>query len=305
MVFKLLKKVKDSFKKTGTTLSNKLLSLFRKPLTEQSLEDLEKTLYEADLGIEMAEYLTEAIRKQSKQSNKNSTEDYLKLLKQLLIEELQIVSNKKEVHTPLKVILVVGINGSGKTTSIAKLTHWLQTEEKASCILGAADTFRAAAIDQLQKWAKHLDTDIVLGKNKGDPAAVAFDTVQAAHARKCQYALIDTAGRLHNKVHLMQELNKIKRSCQKVIEDAPHEVLLILDANLGQNSIDQALEFNKYTPLSGLILTKMDGSAKGGTALAIQRKLKIPIKYIGTGEKLEDFAPFDIETYVHQLIFET
>jgi fused signal recognition particle receptor len=198
------------------------------------------------------------------------------------------------------IILIVGVNGNGKTTSVAKLSHLLK-QNGQKVLVAAADTFRAAAIEQLDTWAQRLQIDIVKGSPKSDPAAVAFDAVQAAKARHCDVVLVDTAGRLHTKTPLMQELEKIKRSCYKASLSGPHETLLVLDATTGQNAIDQAKHFHKFTPLTGIILTKLDGTAKGGIVVAIQRELAIPIKFVGTGEQIDDLQPFDPKNFVENL----
>jgi len=198
------------------------------------------------------------------------------------------------------VVLIVGVNGSGKTTSIAKLARKLQ-EEGESLLLAAGDTFRAAAIDQLATWAERLDIPLIKSTPGGDPAAVAFDAATAAKARGVDTLIIDTAGRLQNKTDLMHELEKVGRVIKKVIPDAPHETLLVLDATTGQNALDQAEVFNTFTPLSGIILSKLDGSAKGGIALSIYQKLGIPIEWVGVGETLDDLVPFDKDAYADAL----
>ncbi len=215
----------------------------------------------------------------------------------------QIPSGLEEVSAARMpaIFLIVGVNGNGKTTSVAKLSHLLKQNNK-KVLVAAADTFRAAAIEQLETWAEKLKIDIVKGAPKSDPAAVTFDAIQAAKARGCDVVLIDTAGRLHTKTPLMQELEKIKRSCQKASSNGgPHETLLVLDATTGQNAIDQAKHFHKFTPLTGIILTKLDGTAKGGIIIAIQRELGIPIKFIGTGEQIDDMQPFDPQKFVESL----
>lgn len=204
-----------------------------------------------------------------------------------------------EEASPL-IILIVGVNGNGKTTSTAKLAHLFQKEDK-KVLVGAADTFRAAAIEQLETWAQKIGVDIVKGAPKSDPASVAFDTVKAGISRQAEVILIDTAGRLHTKTNLMQELEKIRRSCKKLSSKSPQETLLVLDATTGQNAIDQAKHFHQYTPLTGIILTKLDGTAKGGIVVAIQKELGIPVKFIGTGEQLDDFEPFDSASFVEGL----
>ncbi len=205
-----------------------------------------------------------------------------------------------EVSTAPHVIMVVGVNGNGKTTSVAKLAKRYKTDN-VKVIVAAADTFRAAAIEQLALWADRYGIEIVKGAPNSDPAAVAFDAVSAGKARNADIVIIDTAGRLHTKLPLMQELEKIKRSCRRFIAEAPHETLLVLDATTGQNAIEQAKIFNRFTPITGLILTKLDGSAKGGVIVNIERQLGIPVKYIGVGEGIDDLIPFDPEAYVDAL----
>lgn len=207
----------------------------------------------------------------------------------------------KKALAPPTVILVVGVNGNGKTTSIAKLAKLLK-EDEARVLLAGADTFRAGAQEQLAIWANRLGVDIVAANYKSDPAAVAFDAISKALAKGYDYVIIDTAGRLENKTHLMKELEKIRRSCQKLVPEAPHETLLVMDATVGQNGLTQAKAFHEATPLTGIILTKLDGTAKGGTAFGIQRALKIPIKFISTGETVDDFAIFEPSSFVEALL---
>lgn len=267
------------------------------------LEQLEQLLYEADFGVQTAMELTQKIRQLHLSNPSFKTADYLLALRSHLITLLDqnpsgLVA-PSDGQSPL-IILIVGVNGNGKTTSVAKLSNLLKQNGK-KVLVGAADTFRAAAIEQLDTWAERLQIDIVKGSPKSDPAAVAFDAVVAAKARQCDVVLIDTAGRLHTKTPLMQELEKIKRSCHKAALSGPHETLLVLDATTGQNAIDQAKHFHKFTPLTGIILTKLDGTAKGGIVVAIQRELGLPIKFIGTGEQIEDLEPFDSHSFVDNL----
>ena len=307
MVFQFLKssysKFKSALSRARTLFGNKLLSLFQGKIDEHTLEQLEQLLYEADFGVQTAMELTNHVRELHKANPSFKTEDYLSALRTHLITLLNQTPSKiaeipKEQH-PL-VILIVGVNGNGKTTSVAKLSHLFKQGGK-KVLVAAADTYRAAAIEQLTTWAEHLQIDIVKGSPKSDPAAVAFDAVQAAKARECDVVLIDTAGRLHTKLPLMQELEKIKRSCHKASSSGPHEILLVLDATTGQNAIEQAKHFHKFTPLTGLILTKLDGTAKGGIVIAIQRELGLPIKFIGTGEQVDDLQPFDSKFFIENL----
>jgi len=304
MVFKFLKtsysNVKNALTKSGSLIGSKLRSLFHGPVDESTLDKLEEILYEADLGAEYARELTEQIRGKLKKDPSIKSEALIDEIRQEILQNLKKHQHSNEITESPHVILVIGVNGNGKTTSIAKLAHHYHQDGK-KVILGAADTFRAAATEQLETWAHRLKVDIVKGHPKSDPASVVFDTVSAGVSRKADIILIDTAGRLHTKIPLMQELEKIKRSCKKTIPSAPHETLLVLDATTGQNAVDQAHTFNKFTPITGLILTKLDGTAKGGSAIAIQRKLGIPIKYIGVGEGIEDLQPFDPESFVNTL----
>lgn len=307
MVFNYIKAgyqaLKNVFLKTGSLLGSKLRTLFQKEIDEETLESLEEVLYQSDLGVKLAVELTEKIRALHYKNPKYTSEDYIEEIKKEIAKQLDkknhSLIDSSTLSTPA-VILVVGVNGSGKTTSIAKIAHILQNNGK-KVLLAAADTFRAAAIEQLATWAERLNIDIVKGNPGSDPAAVAFDALTAAKARQCDYVIIDTAGRLHNKTHLMQELEKVKRTCNKVIENAPHEILLIIDANTGQNGIDQAKTFHQFTPLTGLILTKLDGSAKGGIIVAAQNEINVPVKFIGVGEGIEDLKEFDTNSYINAL----
>lgn len=279
-------------------LGQKIRQLFRGRVDEATLEELEELFYQADLGGKTSAQLTDLVRNLSKK-NRSSDEilDSIKdeLLKQLLT--IPVTSNEEGVP---HVVLIVGVNGNGKTTTVAKLAHHYQKQGK-KVLIAAADTFRAAAIDQLEKWAEKTDCVLVKGVHGGDPAAVVFDAIDAAKSRGCDVVLIDTAGRLHTKTDLMQELEKIRRVCGKALPGAPHETLLVLDATIGQNGIEQATVFHSFTPLNGLVLTKLDGTAKGGAAIAIQKKLQLPIKYVGTGETLEAFALFNPQEFINDL----
>lgn len=304
MILKFIKasysNVKKALEKTGSLIGNKLRNLFQGPIDEDSLEKLEEILYEADLGAEYSRELTEKVRQKLKKDPSIKSEILIDEIRQEILDNLKKHEKHEETSETPHVILIVGVNGNGKTTSIAKLAHHYHHAGK-KVILGAADTFRAAATEQLETWAHRLQADVVKGNPKSDPASVVFDAVSAGVSRKADVILIDTAGRLHTKIPLMQELEKIKRSCKKVIPSSPHETLLVLDATTGQNAVDQAQTFHKFTPITGLILTKLDGTAKGGAAIAIQRKLGIPIKFIGVGESVEDLQPFDAEAFVNAL----
>lgn len=268
---------------------NFLKKLFSKK--EWNYEELEQTLFEADLGAELAAEIVEKVRKVPQN-------EAIPLVKKHILS-LFPTQPTPIIHSP-HIILLVGVNGSGKTTTLAKLAQKYRSEGK-QVLIAAADTFRAAAIEQLEIWATKLGVSIIKAKPKSDPSAVAFDAVQAALARKADILLIDTAGRLQNKTDLMHELSKIRRTIQKLVPSAPHETLLVLDATIGQNAIDQAKTFHTFTPISGIVLTKLDGSAKGGIAAALQREAKLPIRWIGLGESAQDLQPFNPETYVEEL----
>lgn len=298
------KKVRDALVKTSTMLGNKLRALFSKGLDEQTLEQIEQLFYESDLGLETAAELTQKIKELHRQNPSLDAESLIAGIRTDLIRTLSQHPTQLATVSPDKgplVILIVGVNGNGKTTTVAKLAKHFKDANKR-VLIGAADTFRAAAMEQLETWAQRLNVDIVKGNSKSDPAAVVFDTLTAAKARQADVVLIDTAGRLHTKTPLMQELEKIRRSCKKVCPDAPHETLLILDATTGQNAVDQAQIFHKFTPITGLILTKLDGTAKGGIVVSIYRKLGIPVKFIGIGEGIEDLEPFHPENFVNALL---
>ncbi len=307
MVLNFLKsgyqKVKDSLSKAGALLGNKIRALWGTDINEDTLNKLEKLFYEADLGIQTTKDLVDKVRQEHRLHPKISSEELILVIRQYLLSLLPpSLPSSPSTSTPSPlIILIVGVNGNGKTTTVAKLAKRYQNEQK-SVLLAAADTFRAAATEQLDLWAQRLAIPLVKGTNKSDPAAVAFDAVTAAKARGVDILLIDTAGRLQTKSHLMQELEKIKRSCKKVMELAPHETWLVLDATTGQNAIDQAKIFHHHTPLTGLVLTKLDGTAKGGIVISIQKHLGIPVKFIGTGEGIDDLEAFDAESFINTLL---
>lgn len=296
-------KVKSALSKARSYFGEKIISLFQSPISEETLEQLERLLYEADFGVKTAQELTNKVREMHKANPALKTADYLAALREELVSILSCyptnLNEPSSDQLPF-VILVVGVNGNGKTTSVAKLANFLRLSGK-KVLVGAADTFRAAAIEQLEMWAEKAQVDIVKGAPKSDPAAVAFDAVFAAKSRQCDVVLVDTAGRLHSKIPLMQELSKIRRSCYKASINGPHETLLVLDATTGQNAIEQAKQFHHFTPITGLVLTKLDGTAKGGIIVAIQRELAIPVKFIGTGESIDDLQPFNPQSFVDNL----
>lgn len=286
------KKILSPISKWKSSLGQKVRAIFSK--TPDSFAELEQIFYEADLGPSTAIELVEKLQKK-----KPSPEAVLPFLKS---EILQVFppAIEQNLQTP-HVILVIGVNGSGKTTTLAKLAHHYKKQKK-SVLIAAGDTFRAAAVEQLEAWSKRLEIPLIKSQPNSDPSAVAFDALAAAKARNIDIVLIDTAGRLQTKTDLMQELAKVRRVCQKQCASAPHETLLVLDATLGQNALDQARTFHQFAPITGIVLSKLDGSAKGGIAVAIQKELKIPIRWIGLGEGEEDLIPFDAESYVDALL---
>lgn len=286
------------FKKILSPFAKKIRALFSKAPDDAAFDHLEQIFYEADLGAATSAELVDKIRSLYRKNPSLTTEEILAFVKQELLRDL--ATSHPPLHTP-HVILLVGVNGSGKTTTLAKLASHYRNQGK-KVLVAAGDTFRAAAIEQLETWAKRIGVDLIKSQPNSDPSGVAFDALAAAKARGIDIVLIDTAGRLQTKTDLMQELAKVRRICQKQIPTAPHETLLVIDSTIGQNAIDQAQTFHQFTPLTGIVLTKLDGSAKGGIAIAIQKQLKIPIQWVGTGESADDLAPFDPESYVSALL---
>ncbi len=272
---------------------------------EEVLDQLEEALIGADVGVDTTLALIEKIQDRVKKEKYVSTTELNKILHEEIVSLLvdaptQSLGFNPPANQQPYVILVVGVNGVGKTTTIGKLAHHYK-EAGNEVILGAADTFRAAAVDQLTIWSERIGVPIVKQNMGSDPSAVAFDTIQSAMAKKANVVLIDTAGRLHNKVNLMEELNKIKRVIQKQMPEAPHEVLLVLDGSTGQNALEQAKQFMAVTNVTALAITKLDGTAKGGVVLAIAHQCKIPVKYIGVGEQIKDLLLFDKDEFVDSL----
>jgi fused signal recognition particle receptor len=273
---------------------------------DEVLDQLEEALIGSDVGVDTTLAIIEKIQERVKKEKYVSTVELNKILHEEIVSLLidaptqQLGFNPPSANNPY-VILVVGVNGVGKTTTIGKLAHQYKAAGN-EVILGAADTFRAAAVDQLTIWSERVGVGIVKQSMGSDPSAVAFDTIQSAMAKNANIVIIDTAGRLHNKVHLMDELNKIKRVIQKKLPDAPQEVLLVLDGSTGQNALEQAKQFMAVTNVNALAITKLDGTAKGGVVLAIAHQCKIPVKYIGVGEQLQDLLLFDKDEFVDSLI---
>ena len=301
---KPLEKLKAALEKTRKVLTTGISSLFKRgrKIDAEFLQELEEKLIMSDVGVPTTQHILDAL-KQSYQSQEIQDEQqiiaFLKdTLKQLLTKDGNEIAYAPE---PPTVILVVGVNGSGKTTSIAKLAAYFSAMGK-KVLLAASDTFRAAAIEQLEKWAQRVKVDIIKQAMGSDPAAVAFDAAEAALTRKADVLIVDTAGRLHNQKNLMQELTKIHRVIGKKIPGAPHEVMLVLDATTGQNAILQAKAFKETVRVTGLFLAKLDGTAKGGVVLAIQKEVNVPVKFIGIGEQYEDIEPFDAQRFVDALL---
>lgn len=296
-----LKRLRKGLSKTRKILSTDIDELFagNRKIDDDLLEELEELLITSDIGVRTAMDLIQSI---SKKSSKISGSDQLKTA---LKEEIYALFNTK-ISAPEKiiakphVIMVLGVNGVGKTTTIGKLAARYTAAGK-KVLISAADTFRAAAIEQLMIWAERAGAEIVKHKEKADPAAVAYDSIEAALARNSDIVLVDTAGRLHTKVNLMEELKKIKRTISKKLPDAPHEILLVLDATTGQNALSQANLFHDALGVTGIALTKLDGTAKGGIVVSVCKKLNIPLKYIGIGEKIEDLQDFDPKEFVNAL----
>ena len=301
----LFSKFKAGLAKTHAKLTHEIKRIVsRSPkLTAESLEEIEHALIAADLGMAMTTQIVSAV-KLAYESQGTAGLDYLAIAR-AEIEKI-LSSNKPDLLKAASgptIVSIVGVNGTGKTTTSAKLAHHLQSQNK-TVLLAACDTFRAAAIEQLKLWGARLKVEVIAGAYGADAASVAHDAVTAAQARKADYLFIDTAGRLHTKHNLMQELLKLHRVIGKQLPGAPHEVLLVLDGSTGMNALNQAREFHKAVPLTGLIVTKLDGTSKGGMVVAIQKELGLPIKFIGLGEQPDDLQPFDAKQFARALFEE-
>ncbi|MBM7618960.1 fused signal recognition particle receptor [Bacillus tianshenii] len=299
-------KFKEGLTKTRDSFSGKvndLVARYRK-VDEDFFEELEEILIGADVGVNTVMELIDELRMEVKRRNIQDPREVQAVISEKLVEIYEAgedISPRINMQDEgLTVILVVGVNGVGKTTSIGKLSNKLKQDGK-KVLLAAGDTFRAGAIEQLEVWGERVGVDVIKQSSGSDPAAVMFDAIQAAKARNVDVLLCDTAGRLQNKVNLMKELEKVKRVIEREVQGAPHEVLLVLDATTGQNALSQAKIFSEVTNVSGIILTKLDGTAKGGIVLAIRNELKIPVKFVGLGEKVEDLQEFNAEQYVYGL----
>jgi len=303
----LLERLKASVTKTRAALAETVDTIFlgERAIDPSILKDLETALISADVGVKTTREVLESVKEKIDRhalSNANELKQEIKShIARILTPEMEwgLVSASSDGPGP-RVVFVVGVNGVGKTTSIGKLANRLR-QQGLNVVLCAADTFRAAAIEQLEIWAERNGVEVVKQKPGADPAAVVFDAVAAAKSRKADAVIVDTAGRLHTKSNLMAELEKMKRTAAKVIPGAPHDVLLVMDATTGQNGLSQAREFTSAVGVTGIILTKLDGTAKGGIVVAISRELGLPIRFVGTGEQMDDLVPFDVQTYVDSL----
>ncbi|MBQ4865563.1 signal recognition particle-docking protein FtsY [Priestia megaterium] len=299
-------KFKDGLSKTRNSFServNDLVSRYRQ-VDEEFFEELEEILISADVGVATVLDLIDDLKSEVKHRNIKDPQDVQAVISEKLIDIYE--SGEEQIgelnmqQNDLTVILFVGVNGVGKTTTIGKIAHKFKQEGK-KVVMAAGDTFRAGAIEQLEVWGERVGVDVIKQSAGSDPAAVMYDAVQSAKARKADVLLCDTAGRLQNKVNLMKELEKVKRVIEREIPGAPHEVLLVLDATTGQNALSQAKTFSEATNVTGIVLTKLDGTAKGGIVLAIRNELKLPVKFVGLGEKVDDLQPFDTEQYIYGL----
>jgi len=299
-----LDRMKEAVTRTRENLSERIEEAvaFTKEIDRSTLDDLEATLIAADLGTTTTHEVLQTLREKADRKQIRNVEELKRLLKEELLRILTS-ANMQPVTTvdgTPEVILVVGVNGTGKTTTIGKLAQVFRSDGK-TVLMCAADTFRAAAIEQLEIWGQRTGTEVIRTKPGGDPAAVLYDALQAATARHSDYVIVDTAGRLHTKTNLMAELEKMRRTAQRIIPGAPHETLLVMDATTGQNGLQQARLFTQSAGVTGIVLTKLDGTAKGGVVVAISRELGMPVRYVGVGEKAGDLLPFDPKEFVESL----
>jgi fused signal recognition particle receptor len=299
-----LDRMKEAVTRTRENLTERIEEVvsFGKEIDRATLDDLEATLLGADLGTTTTHEVLEKLREKADRKQIGNVDELKRLLKEEILAILNATDSQPVARvdgTP-EVILVVGVNGTGKTTTIGKLAQVLRSEGK-TVLLCAADTFRAAAIEQLEIWGQRTGTEVIRTKAGGDPSAVLYDALQAASARHTDYVIVDTAGRLHTKTNLMAELEKMRRTAQRIIPGAPHETLLVMDATTGQNGLQQARMFTESAGVTGIVLTKFDGTAKGGVVVAISRELGVPVRYVGVGEKAGDLLPFDPRDFVDSL----
>ena len=294
----------DRSNSTFSDRINELAARFRE-INDEYFEELENILIMSDVGVSMVMKIVEEIKNEVRLQNITDPKE----INEIIVDKMFVIYANDSVMTTkinyaeegLTVILMVGVNGAGKTTTIGKLANRIVNDEGKKVMVAAGDTFRAGAIDQLAVWAQRVGVDIVKGKEGGDPSAVVFDALKQAKEKNVDVLICDTAGRLQNKVNLMNELEKMNRIIKREVPDAPHETLLVIDATTGQNGVSQAVEFSKITDVSGLVLTKMDGTAKGGMVLSIKDQLNIPVKFIGLGESVDDLQEFDLDQYIYGL----
>jgi fused signal recognition particle receptor len=299
-----IERMKEAVSRTRENLAERIEEAvsFSKEIDRNTLADLEATLIGADLGTTTTHEILEKLREKADRKQIKDVDELRRLLKEEILSILSATHSRpvQKVDGTPEVILIVGVNGTGKTTTIGKLAQVFRAQGK-NVLLCAADTFRAAAIEQLEIWGQRTGTEVIKTKAGGDPAAVLFDALQAATARKVDYVVVDTAGRLHTKSNLMAELDKMRRTAQRIIPGAPHETLLVMDATTGQNGLQQARQFTEAAGVTGIVLTKLDGTAKGGVIVAISRELGVPVRYVGVGEKAGDLLPFDPKEFVDSL----
>jgi len=299
-----LQRMKEAVTRTRESLSERIEDVvaFHKEIDRDTLDDLEATLIAADLGTATTSTVLQSLREKVDREQVGDVGELKRVLKEELLTILDAAEKNpvQKVDGEPEVILVVGVNGTGKTTTIGKLAHTLRAQGK-TVLLAAADTFRAAAIEQLEIWGDRTGTEVIKNKPGGDPAAVLFDALQAAKARQTDYVIVDTAGRLHTKTSLMDELAKMRSTAQRFSATAPHETLLVMDATTGQNGLQQARLFTQSAGVTGIVLTKLDGTAKGGVVVAICKELGLPVRYVGVGEKAGDLLPFNPQDFVNSL----
>jgi fused signal recognition particle receptor len=300
----LFDRMKEAVTRTRENLSQRIEEVvsFSKEIDRATLDDLEATLIGADLGNTTTREVLDKLREKADRKQIGNADELKRLLKDELLTILNAANTRpvQKVDGTPEVILVVGVNGTGKTTTIGKLSQVFRSQGK-TVLMCAADTFRAAAIEQLEIWGQRTGTEVIRTKAGGDPAAVLYDALQAASARHSDYVIVDTAGRLHTKTNLMAELEKMRRTAQRIIPGAPHETLLVMDATTGQNGLQQARQFTEAAGVTGIVLTKLDGTAKGGVVVAISRELGLPVRYVGVGEKAGDLLPFNAKDFVDSL----
>lgn len=296
-------RMRQAVSRTRDSLNEQIDSVLAMTRTvdENALEELEMSLIASDIGVATAAEIVNNLRERAKRQQIRDGAELKDLLKEQIQQVLDENTPEPKSVRPPEVIMMVGVNGTGKTTTSGKLAAYYRAQGK-SALLCAADTFRAAAIEQLEVWGERSGVEMIRTKQGGDPAAVLFDAISAARSRQNDVVIVDTAGRLHTKSGLMAELDKMRRTAQRLIPDAPHEVLLVLDATTGQNGLQQARLFTESAGVTGIVLTKLDGTAKGGIAVAIAREMKLPVRFVGVGEALEDLLPFDSSAFVNSLL---